>query len=67
VTDNTEAEASRTSAEKERHTVVQTERQEAQIEQQAILRDIHSVLDCITKPVTGIKATQQRDWKTQVH
>jgi len=63
---NAEAEVSRKSAEKERRIVKQTELQAAQEAQEAILHDIQTVLDSISKRVTTIDETQQRDWQTQV-
>jgi len=63
---NAEAEVSRKSAEKERRTVEQTELQTAQEAQEAILHDIQTTLDSISKRVTAIEETQQRDWQTQV-
>jgi len=63
---NAEAEMSRKSAEKERRTVEQTELQSAQEAQEAILHDIQTALDSISKRVTAIEETQQRDWQTQV-
>jgi len=59
---NAEAEVSRKSAEKERRTVEQTEHQAAQEAQEAILHDIQTALDSISKRVTAIEETQQRDW-----
>jgi len=64
--DNAKAEVSRKSAEKERHTVEQRERQAAQAAQQAILHNIHTALASIFKRVTVIEEIQQRDWQTQV-
>jgi len=66
LTDNAEAEVSRKSAEKERRTVEQTELQAAQEAQEAILHDIRTAFDSISKRVTAIEETQQRDWHTQV-
>jgi hypothetical protein len=63
---NAEAEVSRKSAEKERRTVEQTELQAAQEAQEAILHDIQTALDSISKRVTAIEETQQHDWQTQV-
>ena len=57
---------SRKSAEKEHRTVEQTELQAAQEAQEAILHDIQTALDSISKRVTAIEETQQRDWQTQV-
>jgi len=64
--DNAEAEASRKSAEKERCTVEQTEHQVAQAAQQAILHDIDTALDSISKHVTAIEETHQRDKITKI-
>jgi len=66
LTDNAEAEVSRKSAEKERRTVEQTELQAAQEAQEAILHDIRTAFDSISKRVTAIEETQQSDWHTQV-
>jgi len=63
---NAEAEVSRKSAEKERRTVEQTKLQAAQEAQEAILHDIQTALDSISKRITVIEETQQRDWQTQV-
>jgi len=63
---NAEADVSRKSAEKEHRTVEQTELQAAQEAQEAILHDIQTALDSISKRVTAIEETQQRDWQTQV-
>jgi len=64
--DNAEAEANCKPAEKEHRTVEHTERQAAQAAQQGILHDIHTALDSVSKRVTVIEETQQRDWQTQV-
>jgi len=64
--DNAEAEASRKSAEKERCTVEQTERRVAQAAQQAILHDIDTALDSISKRVTAIEETHQREKITKL-
>jgi len=56
--DNAEAEASHRSAEKEYHTVEQTERHAAQAAQQAILHDIHTAVDSISK--RRVSASQSR-------
>ena len=63
---NAEAKVSRKSAEKERRTVEKTELQAAQKAQEAILHNIQKALDSISKRVTAIEETQQRDWQTQV-
>ena len=63
---NAEAEVSCKSAKKERRTVEQIELQAAQETQQSILHDIQTALDSISKRVTAIEETQQRDWQTQV-
>jgi len=65
--DNAEAAVSRKSAEKERRTAEKIELQAAQEAQEAILHDIQTALDSISKRVTVIEKTQQRDWQTQVH
>mmetsp|Transcript_26666 Transcript_26666/g.39208 ORF Transcript_26666/g.39208 Transcript_26666/m.39208 type:complete len:190 (-) Transcript_26666:224-793(-) len=64
--DSAETEVSRISKEKEQHTVEQTERQVAQAAHQATLHNIHTALDSISKRVTVIEETQQRDWQTLV-
>jgi len=64
--DNAEAAVSPKSAEKEHRTAEQTELQTAQEAQEAIVHDIQSALDNISKRVTVIEQTQQRDWQTQV-
>ena len=64
--DNAEAEASRKSAEKERCTVEQTERRVAQAAQQAILHNIDTALDSISKRVTAIEETHQREKNTKI-
>ena len=66
LTDNAEAEVSRKSAEKERRTVEQAELQAAQEAQEAILHDIQTALDSISKRAIAIEETRQRDWHTQV-
>jgi len=63
---NAEAEMSRKSAETERRTVEQIELQAAQEAQEVILHDIQTTLDSISKRVTAIEETHQRDWQTQV-
>jgi len=64
--DNAEPAVSRKSAEKERRILEQTELQAAQEAQEAILHDNQTALDSISKRVTAIEETQQRDWQTQV-
>jgi len=46
--------------------VEQTERQAAQVAQHAIMQNIHTALESISKRVTGLEEAQQRDWQTQV-